>query len=233
MSNIFSKRPRFILVIVTLLLATIAVLIIIILGISASYILARKKFHGKSLLDIMVTIPIAVPGVVLALGYMAMAFGIEGVLGYKTGGILKGVGPYYVLIIAFSVRRFPFTVRAAYAGLQQTHETFEEAAHDLGASPPRTLVQIVIPLIGANVFGGALVSFVYSLAEASTTLVWIQTTDQATIPYLIYNFWALTVNLTFQHAAAALGIMLIIAQVIAITASNLILKRRGSALTGI
>jgi ABC-type Fe3+ transport system permease subunit len=124
-------------------------------------------------------------------------------------------------------------VRAAYAGLQQTHETFEEAAHNLGAGHTRTLLLIVIPLIGANIFGGALVSFVYSLSEASTTLVWINTLQDSTLTYLIYNYYALDVNLVYKHAAAALGIILILAQIIAISIANYILKKRGSALTGL
>lgn len=228
--EIFTDDLLFSAAVRTIVIALIAVFIIIILGISASYILARKNFFGKSFVDTLVTIPIAVPGVVLAMGYMVMAYSIESALGGVPGRI-KIENPFLILVIAFAIRRFPFTVRAAYAGLQQTHVTFDEAAYNLGASPPTTLIKIIIPLIGSNIFAGALVSFVYSLGEASTTLVWIQNDTVATIPYLIFSRF--TNTLASQNSAAALGMMLIFAQVIAIGISNYILKKRGSALTGL
>ncbi len=138
---------------------------------------------------------------------------------------------FFILIMAYTVRRFPFTVRSAYAGLQQTHETFEEAAYNLGSSPSGTLRKIVIPLIGSNVFAGALVSFVYSLSESSTTLIWVTNENTATIPYLIYTNY--TETITAQNSAAALGVLLIGVQIIAISISNFILRKRGSALTGL
>ena len=143
---------------------------------------------------------------------------------------------HFLLIASFTVRRFPFTVRAAYAGLQQTHKTFEEASTNLGSSNFNTIMKITLPLIALSVIAGAMISFVYSLGEVSTSLILLGSESQATIPWMINeknqdplpSGGVLGVN-----EAAALGVLLVLLQVIIITVANSILKRRGSALTGI
>lgn len=222
----------------TMLLSFVAIIIIVVLGVAAAYILARKKFPGKGLLDTLVTSPIALPGVVLGLGYMFFFIDLVGPSVMRDDFSFEpffGVGLLYLihfaLIISFTIRRFPFTVRSAYAGLLQTHETFEEVSQNLGASQGQTIRRITLPLIAANIFGGAMISFVYALGEVSTSMILLGNEGQATIPWLIRNIYS--ESLLDVHFAASMGMILLILQLIVITVSNTILKRTGSAVTGI
>ncbi len=210
----------------TLVISTLAVIIIIILGVFAAYVLERKKFPGKSIIDALVTMPIAVPGLVLGVGYF-----------FLFAGMPKIFNPIYnplnILVFSFAVRRFPFTVRAAYAGLQQTDVTLEEVSWNLGASKVVTLLKITIPLIALNVIAGSFISFVYSTAEVSTsiTLIGRGGGDHATIPTMIAD--RIRDIAGGLELACALGFILMSLQVIIIVISEKILKNRADAMTGI
>ncbi|MHA2294465.1 MAG: ABC transporter permease [Candidatus Hodarchaeales archaeon] len=228
----------------TIAISFIAVAIIVILGIAAAYILARKKFPGKIVMDSMVTSPIAIPGVVLGIGYLVFSLALIGpaILTDNTinfFGLFELSGGeiffliHIILVVSFTIRRFPFTVRAAYAGMLQTHETFEEASYNLGAGQIETLRRITLPLIVASVFAGAMISFVYALAEVSTSMILLGNRDQATIPWMIKDLYEDPIGGTGPFQAASLGMILLILQLIVITISNSILKRRGGAITGI
>ncbi len=224
----------------TTVYSLIAVLLIIIFGIAAAYVLARKNFPGKFWFDTMVTSPIAIPGIIVGFGLytfyiplIANLFGASSTVDEILPGFFM---VHFLLITSFTVRRFPFTIRAAYAGLQQTHETFEEASKNLGASNIRTLLKITIPLIGISVIAGAMMSFVYALGEVSTSLILLSNEETATIPWMINekNRDPLPqAGVLGMNQAAALGMLLVLLQVLIMTIANNILKRRGSALTGI
>ncbi|MHA1940963.1 MAG: ABC transporter permease [Candidatus Hodarchaeales archaeon] len=224
----------------TTVYAFIAMILIIILGVSAAYVLARKEFPGKFAFDTLVTSPIAIPGIIIGFGlftyYIPFLVDIFGP-SIQINEVLPGFFTVHFLLIAsFTVRRFPFTVRAAYAGLQQTHKTFEEASTNLGSSNFNTIMKITIPLIALSVIAGAMISFVYSLGEVSTSLILLGSESQATIPWMINekNQDPLpSGGILGVNEAAALGVLLVLLQVIIISISNSILKRRGSALTGI
>ena len=135
-------------------------------------------------------------------------------------------GPAILLILAYSIRRLPFTARAVFAGLQQVHVALEEASLNLGAGRFKTLRSIVLPLIGLNVLSGALVSFVYCMSETSVsvTLGGIEP-SQAPITYMMYEYmWGGKV--WGPHLVAALGVLLITIQLIVIIIVNLVLKQR-------
>jgi iron(III) transport system permease protein len=114
-------------------------------------------------------LPLAVPGLVLAFGYLAMAQ--EG----KFFAFLNPTrNPTFLLIIAYSVRRLPYVVRSAAAGFQQTSETLEEAAQNLGAPPFKAVVRITLPLITANLIAGGLLAFAFAMLEVSDSLILAQ-----------------------------------------------------------
>ncbi|MDP6038344.1 MAG: ABC transporter permease subunit, partial [Candidatus Latescibacteria bacterium] len=102
----------------------------VVLGIAIAYLLTRTRIPYKGVLDAMAMLPLALPGLVLAFGYLA---------GYSGTFLDARHYPVPLLIIAYAVRRLPYMVRAAYAGFQQTSVTLEEAAQNLGASRLRTL----------------------------------------------------------------------------------------------
>ncbi len=115
------------------------------LGIAIAYVVTRTKIVGRELLDAMAMLPLAVPGLVLAFGYLIITQP-----GQLFGWMNPAIDPLCILVIAYSVRRLPYVVRSAAAGFQQTSVTLEEAAQNLGCTPFRALRKITLPLIAAN-----------------------------------------------------------------------------------
>ena len=120
-----------------------ATLLDIVVGTAIAWLLVRSTVRGRGLLDALAMMPLAVPGLVMAFGFIAV------LLQLGIGEILR-TGPFWVLVIAYAVRRLPYLVRSAAGGLQQTSVTLEEAAANLGAGPWRVLMRITVPLILAN-----------------------------------------------------------------------------------
>lgn len=146
----------------SLFLSFIAMIFDVIIGLSIAYLLARTKIAGKEILDGITMLPLAIPGLILAFGYVASF----------SGGIFDPrSNPFPLLIIAYTIRRIPYVVRAAYAGLQQTSVTFEEASQNLGATPFYTFCKITMPLIGANIIAGGILAFSFAMLEVSDSLI--------------------------------------------------------------
>jgi len=210
----------------------VAVLIIVLTGTSAAYVVARRKIPGKDFLDTLATIPIAIPGIIVAVGYIVFFTLLAKTL-YNTPFESIGytfdpfVNPGLLLMFSYSVRRLPFTARAVFAGLQQTHVSLEEAAENLGASRARTFFTIVMPLIAANVISGAILSFVYSMSEVSTSVILgSRNPSQGPITFLMSQVIYASAAVGTVSIAAALGVLLMALQITAISISNYILKQR-------
>jgi iron(III) transport system permease protein len=146
----------------SLLLCSLSTIIDIVLGVTIAYLLARKRLPGKNILDALAMLPLALPGLVLAFGYVAA---------FSATPLDPRVNPVPLLVIAYAVRRLPYMVRAAYAGFQQTSVVLEEASINLGASPMRTLFQITMPLVFANLIAGAVLAFSFAMLEVSDSLL--------------------------------------------------------------
>jgi len=202
--------------------ASLAIIVIVLTGTSAAYIVARRDIPGKDIIDLLATIPIAIPGIIVAVGYL-LFFGTV----FSNTSIDPFINPGLLLIFSYSVRRLPFTTRAVFAGLQQTHVSLEEAAETLGASRTRTFFTIVIPLLAANIIGGAILAFVYSMSEVSTSVILgSRNPAQGPITFLMSQVIYASAAVGTVSIAAALGVLLMTLQVIAITVSNYILKQR-------
>ncbi|RMG26945.1 MAG: iron ABC transporter permease [Methanobacteriota archaeon] len=210
----------------TLVYSGVATVLIVILATLAGYVANRKKFYGQGIFDTLVTIPIAIPGIVLGIGFIRMFGSFPTNWGIFTLNPLAF--PPTLLIISYTVRKFPFTVRAVFAGLQQTNVVLEEAAENLGASKPRVLSRVIIPLIAMNIVGGALVSMVYTMSEVSTTLILITQPNYGNIVYKLADISTGKIGVF-----AALGVLLMILQSISLIATNFLLRNRAEALTGI
>ncbi|MBS0633519.1 MAG: iron ABC transporter permease [Verrucomicrobia bacterium] len=149
--------------------AAIATVIDLVLGIAIAWVVVRSKLAGRQVLDFLAMLPLAVPGIVLAFGYLAMAQ--DG----RFWSFLNPVrDPTILLIIAYSVRRLPYVVRSAAAGFQQTSETLEEAAQNLGCPPLKAVFKITLPLITANLIAGGLLAFAFAMLEVSDSLILAQ-----------------------------------------------------------
>ena len=141
------------------------------LGVLIAWLLTRRRIPLAGLLDALAMLPLALPGLVLAFGYVA-GFDIDN----QAHPTLKKVldpreNPTLLLIISYSVRRLPYIVRSAYAGFQQTSVTLEEASANLGASPLRTLRKITLPLVMANLIAGTILTFSFAMLEVSDGLI--------------------------------------------------------------
>jgi iron(III) transport system permease protein len=149
--------------------ASIATLLDLVLGVAIAYVIVRTRLAGRAALDFLAMLPLAVPGLVLAFGYLAMAQ--EG----RAFAFLNPVkNPSVLLIIAYSVRRLPYVVRSAAAGFEQTSVSLEEAAQNLGAAPLRSVIRITLPLISANLIAGGLLAFAFAMLEVSDSLILAQ-----------------------------------------------------------
>lgn len=147
----------------SLMLSILSTAADIVLGFLIAYYLMRKRVRGRALLDIMSMLPLALPGLVLAFGYVQCFAGIS--------WLDPRVNPILLLVIGYTVRRLPFTVRAAVAGFQQTSVSYEEASANLGARPTTTIRRISIPLIFPNLVAGGILAFAFAMLEVSESLM--------------------------------------------------------------
>jgi iron(III) transport system permease protein len=179
--------------------ASLSVAIDIVLGLAIAYVIVRTKLPGRWLLDAFAMLPLAVPGLVLAFGYLGMTQP-----GSMFEALNPGKDPTLLLVIAYAVRRLPYVVRSAVAGLQQTSETLEEAAQNLGCTPVRTLRRITFPLIAANVLAGGLLAFSFAMLEVSDSLILAQKQGDFPITKAIYELFNMIGD--GKYLAAALGV---------------------------
>jgi iron(III) transport system permease protein len=146
-------------------------------------------------------LPLAVPGVILAAGYIAMT---------APGRLFEAIGPMrnptMLLVIAYTIRRAPFVVRGVTAGLQQIPETLEEAARNLGATAAQAVRKITVPLIAANLIASGLLTFSYAMLEVSDSLVLAQLRVHYPITKEIYT-QAYSANADAMQIAASLGLL--------------------------
>lgn len=148
----------------SLFYASLSALLDLVLGVLIAWLLTRRRVPFASLLDGLAMLPLALPGLVLAFGYVA---GFD----FELAWLNPRENPTLLLIVSYSVRRLPYIVRSAYAGFQQTSVTLEEASANLGASPLRTLRKITLPLIAANLIAGTILTFAFAMLEVSDSLI--------------------------------------------------------------
>ena len=206
----------------SLLYASAATVLNILIGVAIAFVVVRTRLPGRHVLDAMAMLPLAVPGLILAFGYLAMSQ--EG----KFFSFLNAVeNPIVLLIIAYSVRKIPFVVRSVVAGLESTSETYEEAAQNLGAPPLKAMWRITLPLIMANILAGALLAFSQSMLEVSDSLILAQKAEYFPITKAIYILMQFIGDGRFIASALGVWAMSFLALMI-IGASSLMGKKLGA-----
>ncbi len=203
--------------------ASLSTLIDLVLGIAIAYVVVRSKIPGRQVLDFLAMLPLAVPGLVLAFGYLAMSQ--EG----KFFAFLNPVeNPTVLLIIAYSVRRLPYVVRSAVAGFQQTSETLEEAAQNLGCPPLKATIKVTLPLIAANLIAGGLLAFAFAMLEVSDSLILAQKQAYYPITKAILELFQLLGDGKF--IASALGVWAMVFLGVTIVGMGLLLGKKLGAI---
>jgi iron(III) transport system permease protein len=205
----------------SLMYAGCATLLAVIIGLSVAWVVVRSDLKSRNLLDAVVMLPLAVPGLVMAFGYLALSQ--EG----KAFHFLVGAGgsPFLLIVVAYAFRRLPYIVRSAVAGLQQSNPALEEAAKSLGASPLRTLQRVGIPLIGANLAAGSILAFAFAMLEVSDSLILAQQAQHYPITKAIYTLLSTLGNGT--ELAAALGVWAMVFLSVAIMGAAVLGGKRG------
>ncbi len=205
----------------SLVYASGAMIIDLILGLAIAWVIVRSTIRGRALLDALVMLPLAVPGLVLAFGYLALAQ--EGRAFHFLVG--EGANPALLLVIAYAVRRLPYVVRAAVAGLQQSNVALEEAALSLGATPMRMMRRIALPLLSANLIAGGILAFAFAMLEVSDSLILAQQAEHFPITKAIYALLNTLGN--GYELASALGVWAMVFLGIAIVGAVSLAGKRG------
>jgi iron(III) transport system permease protein len=193
------------------------------LGSLAAWLIIRARAPLRNALDGLCMLPLAVPGLILAAGYVSITV---------PGSWLESIGPtrnpFVLLVIAYSVRRLPFVVRGVSAGLQQVPESLEQAARNLGASKLRTAWKITVPLILANVIAAGVLTFSFAMLEVSDSLVLAQKEIDYPITKQIYEMASGQEHELYQAAALGVYGMALLAGTMAL--ATLLLGRRLGAI---
>lgn len=171
----------------------IAIVIIIIFGMLLSYIVVKKKSKVNAVLDLLIMFPYVIPGAVLGIS-MLVAFN-------KPPLILSGTPA--ILIIAYVIRKMPYTIRSSSALLYQIEPSIEEASINLGVSPMRTFFKITARMMAPGVLSGAILSWITTINELSSSIM-LYSGKTATISVAIYTE---VVRSSFGTAAALASIL--------------------------
>jgi iron(III) transport system permease protein len=185
----------------TLRYALLAAALDVGLGAVIAWVLLRGRTRGRQWLDAIATMPLAVPGVVLAVGYLRVFHG------WSVPGLGEPLtSTWLILVIVYAMRRLPFTVRGAYGTLQQQPLSLEEAAQNLGANRVRAFLKVTLPLMGRGLLAGGLLAFVSSAVDLSSTILLVPRVERGPLSYGIYLYMQSAVG---RGPGAALGVVAI------------------------
>ncbi len=177
--------------ILSLKVGAYAVLWLIPLGILFAWLLSRKEFWGKSILDSLIHLPLVLPPVVI--GYLLLvSLGRQGFLGswlYEHFGLVFSFN-WKGAVVACVVVALPLMVRSVRLSLESVDLKLEHAAATLGASPIKVFMTITLPLTIPGIITGTMLSFARSLGEFGATISFVSNIpgETQTLPLAMYNF---------------------------------------------
>jgi len=193
-------------------------------GVPLAWLLARRRFPGRAVLEALVTMPLVVPPVATGL-LLLVLFSRRGVL----GALLERMGigivfTWKAVVLAMAVMGLPLLVRTARAGFEQVNTRYESVAATLGASPLRVFFTISLPLAWPAVLAGAVLAFARALGEFGATIVVAGSIPGATrtLAVAIYGY---TETGQDRQALELVAIAIVVAFA-ALWASNRLVERR-------
>ena len=151
--------------------ALAATLLMLVPGVALAWVLARRRFPGKAVVEALVSLPLVIPPVATGL-VLLWLLGRRG----PVGRLLEPLGIDIVftplaVVIAMAVMGLPLLVRTARPGFEQVTRRYEQIAETLGAGPWRVFATITLPLAARNILAGALLGFSRALGEFGATIV--------------------------------------------------------------
>lgn len=186
----------------TLLYCFIAAGLDVVIGTSIAYLILRTQLSARRWLDYLASAALAIPGLVLAIGYLRMFKGVN--LPFTDTPV---VTTWVLIMLAYAVRRLPYALRSCMAALQQVHVSLEEAAQSLGASRLSTIRRIMVPLMMGGILAGFVTSFITAAVELSATILLSSAQSQAPMSYGIYLYMQ---SISGRGPGAALGVLAVV-----------------------
>ncbi len=196
----------------SIVLSLISMPIAGILGMIIAYLLERKTFYGKSILEFSSMLTFALPGTIVGIGFI-LAFNDKPLI--LTGTAL-------ILILVFVFRNMPVGIQSATASLKQIDPSIEEASTNLGASSFQTFRKVTLPLIKPAFFSGLVYSFVKSMTAVSAA-VFLVSAKWSLVTTKIYSLF----EVSQYSSASAYVVIMIIVILIVIGALNIIVEKIG------
>jgi len=176
----------------SLQVAVCATIATVIVGVPIAYVLARKRFKGRSILNLVVTLPMVLPPTVI--GYiLLLVIGRNGLLGKAysglTGGELGIMFTWYAAVIASFVVSLPLMILTSRASMEAVDQELINASYTLGRSEWQTFVHVVIPLSIRGIIAGATLAFARAMGEFGATMMVAGNIagKTTTMPLMIYN----------------------------------------------
>jgi len=170
--------------------ATLGTLLNAVVGIPLAYLLARRQFRGRAMLDLLTTLPLVLPPTVTGY-YLIVLLGRRGWLGapvYQVTGWSVAF-TWYAAVVAATVMALPLLVRTAKAAFESVDRDLERAAYTLGRSELRTALEVTLPLARNGILAGLVLAFARALGEFGATLMLAGNIPgkTATVPLAIYT----------------------------------------------
>lgn len=207
----------------TLIYCGLAAGLDVLLGVTIAYLILRTNLPARQWLDWIATASLAVPGIVLAIGFLRM---FKGVMVPGTDVLLTGT--WVAIMLAYAVRRLPYALRSCMAALQQVHISLEEAAESVGANKISSIRRVLVPLMTGGILAGFVTSFITAAVELSATIMLVSADSQAPMSYGIYLYMQ---SVAGRGPGAALGVLAILVVAVGTYLSHRVVERTSSRLT--
>lgn len=208
LATAFKVAPRPI--INSFFLSTAATVVGMVFGLAVSYIVVRRRGVSGYVLDLVMMLPLVIAGSVLGIALAAT---------YNEGPIVL-TGTWMIIVLAYFIRKTPFSIKTTSALLHQIDASVEEASISLGVPPLRSFLKVVVPVMMPGIIAGAIIMWVTTLAELSSTIV------------LYYGPWATMTVQVFQYIgsgdfgpASAYGAILIVSVLVPLFLLNKLLGK--------
>ena len=214
---VFAETPEY--MTNTVLYASLAGLIDVVLGTAIAYIVLRTRLVGRQMLDYAAMAAVAIPGLVIGIGYLRTFFE------YRVPWLEnQSLATWWVaIVIALAIRRLPYALRACTAALQQVSVSLEESAENLGAGKLSTVRKIVVPLMAGGILAGFVTSFATAAVELGMTLMLVSQNADGPLSYGIYVYMQSAAG---RGPGAALGVVAVLVVGLCTLISHVFIDRR-------
>lgn len=208
----------------TLLYCVLAAGLDVIIGTAIAYLILRTQLPARQWLDYLASVALAIPGLVLAIGYLRMFKGVN--VPFTDTPV---VATWVLIMLAYAVRRLPYALRSCMAALQQVHVSLEEAAQSMGATRMRTIRRVMVPLMAGGILAGFVTSFITAAVELSATIMLASAQSQAPMSYGIYLYMQ---SISGRGPGAALGVLAVVVVALGTYLSHRFVERSRATVQG-